>query len=136
MANAMLLLSSDLPCSYWEYVIRCAAYIFYKIPLVRQPVGLDKLWRSPEEVFYGRGATPSLKHLAAFGTRVVRFIPAELRELKGLNKHWQEAVLMGFDETSANSKQYIYYINLLLNRFLRSRLLRSRCSLLGRSLAS
>ena len=55
MATAMLM-SSDPPDSYWEYAILCTAYINNRIPLVRQPVGLDKLLRSPEEAFYGLGA--------------------------------------------------------------------------------
>ena len=59
---------------------------------MRQPAGFDKLWRSSEEAFYGLGA-PSSKYLA------------ELRGLKGLNGHWQEAVLVGFDEKASNSKQ-------------------------------
>ena len=56
IATAMLLLSSDLPCSYWEYAIPCSAYIYNRIPPVRQTVGLDKLWTSPEEDFYGLGS--------------------------------------------------------------------------------
>ena len=75
----------------------CALYLYNRIPPVRMPDEGDDIWMSPRERLYKNGP-PKLDHLLPFGSRVVTFVPKELRGLKGLNERAQECILVGFDE--------------------------------------
>ena len=80
MATAILL-DSELPDTYWEDAMRCALYMYNRIPPVRVPEDVNDTWQSPRERLYKNGP-PTLGHLLPFGSRIVAFIPKELRGLK------------------------------------------------------
>ena len=105
MATAILL-DSELPDTYWEDALLCALYIYNRIPPVRKPTNEDEVWMSPREIFYKNGP-PTFGHLLLFGSRVVAFIPKELRDLKGLNERGDDCILVGFAEKTIHG--YICY---------------------------
>ena len=92
-----VLLDSGLPDTYWEDAMLCALYIYNRIPPVRKPETVDDVWMSPRKRFYKNGP-PTLDHLLPFGSKVVAFVPKELRGLKGITEQGQECILVGFDE--------------------------------------
>ena len=105
MATAILL-SSGLPDTFWEDAMLWALYVYNRILPVRKPVEEGVPWLTPQEAFYKDGP-PSLRHLHPFGSKVIAFIPKELRGLKGLTEKGTECILVGLHEEMIHA--YICY---------------------------
>ena len=105
MVTTAMLLASGLSHSFWEDAMKWALCIYNRVAPTRKPTNGEK-WQSPQEASYKTGP-PKMKNLLPFGSRVIAFIPKELRGLKGFAEIGTECILVGMHEQMIHT--YICY---------------------------
>ena len=68
-----------------EDAVLCTLYTHNRVPPVRNLTCEGIPWKTPQEKFY-QNRPPNMKYLLPFGSKVVAFIPDELRGLKGFDE--------------------------------------------------